>query len=93
MQNTDTASFQWRPDDLLPSLKEPPFTVPQGNLRKYRYKDHDYVVPTVQLARDLEFLRAVADMSVDVKGYIRRNKTSDEIVGFVRKFSGRDAAA
>ena len=87
MQNADTALFQWRLDDLLPDLKEPPFSVSQGNLRKYHHKGHDYVIKIrpdpLQLARELKFLQAAADMSVEVRGYIRRSRTSDDIVGFV----------
>jgi serine/threonine protein kinase len=33
--------------------------------------------------RELEFLQAAADISVKVKGRVRRNKTDDDLVGFV----------
>ena len=87
----DVSLFQWRLDKLLPDFQEPPFSMSsQGNLRRYRYNGVDYVIETrpdaSQLERELRYLEAAKDLSVQVKGYIRRNRTNDDLVGFVMPF-------
>lgn len=80
------ALFDWRLDDLLPGLER--IRVPsRANLAKYRYGGQVYVIKTQPHAplveRELKFLKAAADISVEVKGYIRRNRVCDDLVGFV----------
>lgn len=83
--------FEWRLDDLLPHLKplsmKDGLAAGQGNLSAYHHNGQDYVVKIRPyesvIKRELAFLDAAADISVEVLGIIRRNETNDDIVGFV----------
>jgi serine/threonine protein kinase len=86
MQGTESTLFQWRLSDLVPGLKN--FSISsQGNLSTYQHNGQEYVIkvrPNLSaVQREIEFLQAAADISVEVKGYIRRNKTNDDLLGFV----------
>src|SRR5436305_6159810 len=80
--------FDWRLADLLPDLKDLSTRISgQGNLSVYRHNDCDYIIktrpdPTLVL-RELTFLQEAADISVGVKGHVRRSKPDNKIIGFV----------
>src|SRR5438045_9451398 len=80
--------FDWCLVDLLSELED--FSVSQGTLSKYCYDGQVYVIKvrdhSIPVKRELEFLQEAADISVEVKGYIRRNKTNPEIIGFIMPF-------
>jgi len=80
--------FDWRLRDLIPDLKDlPPESARPGTLAVYRYNDQDYIIksrfdPKVA-QRELNFLKAAADISVHIKGYVRRSEPDNKIIGFV----------
>lgn len=88
MEGKDAALFHWRLSDLLPDLKDLSSTTSgQGNLSEYHHNDRDYVIklrPDASLVeRELDFLREAADISVEVKGYVRRSQPDNKIIGFI----------
>jgi serine/threonine protein kinase len=77
--------FDWRLGNLLPDLKALSTRMSgQGNLSVYRHNDCDYVIKTrpdsTLVLREIAFLQEAADISVGVKGLIRRR--DDKIIGF-----------
>jgi serine/threonine protein kinase len=79
--------FEWNLSDMIPDLKafDPPH---QATLSKYRFngqvyviKFYDYESPT---QREIRFLQAAADISVEVKGYVRNQKHA--VIGFAMPF-------
>ena len=88
MTSTSTL-FDWCLTDILEKLE--PLNIPsQATLSKYNYNAEVYVIKTqphpLPVRREREFLTAAFDMSVEIKGHIRRNKTDDNIIGFVMPF-------
>lgn len=83
MQSTASAPSVWSLRDLLPHLKEPPLSISQGILSEYSRDGRDYVIKTLdpsRAKRELSFLQAAADISVDVTAHITR--MDGEVVGF-----------
>jgi serine/threonine protein kinase len=85
MSSTSTP-FDWCLTDILEKLEH--LNVPsQATLSKYDYNGEVYMIKTqpdpLPVRRECEFLTAAFDISVEIKGHIRRNKTDDNIIGFV----------
>ena len=76
--------FEWNLGDLIPDLEkfDPPH---QGTLSRYRLNEQVYIIKfhdhARQIEREIRFLRAAPDISVEVKGYVRNVK--HVLVGFV----------
>jgi serine/threonine protein kinase len=79
--------FEWNLSDMIPDLKEfdPPH---QATLSKYRFNGQVYVIKFYDheslTQREIRFLQAAADISVEVKGYVRNQKHA--IIGFTMSF-------
>jgi serine/threonine protein kinase len=85
--STTSPPFEWNLSDMIPVLEEfdPPH---QATLSKYRFNGQVYVIkfyncePPTQ--HEIRFLQAAADISVEVKGYVRNQKHA--IIGFAMSF-------
>ena len=81
--------LEWRLDDLLPNLERISVSG-QGTLSKYRYNNQVYMIKSQAypkpVQRELEFLQTAADISVQVKGHVLRNKNNDDLMGFIMPY-------
>jgi serine/threonine protein kinase len=80
---TTSPPFEWNLSDMIPDLNkfDPPY---QATMSKYRFNGQVYVIKFHNyeslVQREIRFLQAAVDISVEVKGYVRNQKHA--VIGF-----------